>query len=308
MNQLFSITFGVGYWANVPTFNESTNSFNIQQEDVTVDIHQGWNLLGNPYPSDTDLTSLLFSVDGTEYTIGEMITYGYISRGIYVHDQDGYKLTNTIKGMEGYYLYSDLGDFNNVTLTYTPYLHHYGLDVLPNEWSVKIIAEANNDKDNIVVGVSDYATDNLDYNLDFPKAPKKPYDGIDIYTNYEADDDYSFGHQDFKAAITEDIVKEWNFIVNARTLEPITLSFESEDYPIGSLYSAINFNGTDFYFDADNDYEFTPTAIGEYQFTLRIANSPIANDNGNVTPVASSFNIYPNPFNPETTVAFDLKT
>ncbi len=299
--------FGTGFWANLPQAHESINSGNIYEDEVTVNIHQGWNLIGNPYPSDIDLSSLIFDVDGSEYTIGEMITYDYISRGIFVHRENGYELADTVEGMEAFYIYSSLGDFNGVSLTFTPYRHHYGIETLPVSWSATILAEANNDSDNIVIGISDYATNNIDYNLDFPKAPNKPYDGVDIYTNYATDDSYAYGHQDYQASLTEDEVKEWNFIVNARTLEPITLSFESEDFPIGSLYTAIEFNGNDFYFDLDHDYEFTPTEIGEYQFKLKLANYALDNENGEVAPIASYFNVYPNPFNPETTIAFDLK-
>ncbi len=299
--------FGNGYWANLPQAIETTNSGDIYNDQVTIDIHQGWNLIGNPYPSDTDLSSLIFDVDGTEYTIGEMITYEYISRGIYVHRENGYELTDTVKGMEGFYLYSALGDFNGVTLTFTPYRHHYGLETLPVSWSALVIAETANDKDNILVGFSDYASDDIDYNLDFPKAPNKPYEGIDIYTNYATDDSYNQGQQDYKAPVSEDEVKEWNFLVNVRSLEPITLSFESEDFPFGSLFTALEVNGNDFYFDTDHDYEFTPTELGEHQFKLKIANYALDNENGDASPIASYFNVYPNPFNPETTIAFDLK-
>lgn len=299
--------FGTGFWANLPEAFESQNSGDIYNDQVTVEIHQGWNLLGNPYPTEIDLSSLIFNIDGTDYTLGEMITYNYVSRGIFTHGENGYELIDHVAGMEGFFLYSALGDFNYVTLTYTPNLHHYGLDLLPVDWSAQVIAEANGDKDNIVVGISDYATDYLDTNLDFPKAPNKPFDGVDIYTNYDTDNEYAFGHYDYKAYINDDEVKEWDLIVNARTLEPITLSFNSVDFPAGTLYSALEFNGNDFYFDADNDYTFTPTEIGEYQFTLKVANYPLDNENGQVTPLTAYFNVYPNPFNPETNISFDLK-
>ncbi len=297
---------GNGYWANLPEAYQTTNSGDINNEEVTVEIHQGWNLLGNPYPSEIDLSSLIFNVDGSDYTLGEMITYNYVSRGIYTHDDQGYKLVDRVAGMEAFFLYSALGEFNYVTLTYTPYRHHWQLDEIPTNWTAKIIAEANEDKDNFVIGFSDYASDYLDPNLDFPKAPNKPYDGVDIYTNYQ-DDLEVYGQQDIKAPLAPEEIKDWTFIVNARSLEPITLTFASDNFPQTSLYSALEFNGNIYYFDLDHDYEFTPTEIGEHQFTLKIADNPLDNQNGDVNPIASIFNVYPNPFNPETTVSFDLK-
>ncbi len=301
--------FGTGYWVNLPVANETVNSGDLYNNQVTVDIHQGWNLLGNPYPSEMDLSSLIFNVDGTDYTLGEMITYNFVSRGLYIHGENGYELTDKVAGMEGYFLHCSLGDFNVVTLTYTPYRHHYGLSLLPMEWSAKIIAEANNDKDHIIIGISDYATDNLEPTLDLPKAPNKPYDGIDIYTNYPSTPDLLLpnGHQDIKTWIGDEEVKEWDFIVDARTLETITLSFVSEDFPVGALYSALEFNGNIYYFDLEHDYEFTPEEIGQHQFKLMVAQNPLDNANGDASPITSYFNVYPNPFNPETTIAFDVK-
>lgn len=315
-NQVYEPTlfynFGGGYWANLPEAHESVNSGDIYETTVTVDIHQGWNLLGNPYPTDIDLTSLLFNVDGQNYTIGEMITYNYISRGIYIHNEDGYELAHSVKGMEGFFLHSSLGDFNVVTLTYTPYRHHYGLETLPVDWTVKIIAEANNDRDNIVLGVSNYATNSKDNNIDFPKPPQKPYEGVDI--SHFTSDLFDFNRemrnyneqQNFQAPFLDGETKQWPFKVEARTLEPITLSFNSTDFNATGLYTALEFETTDHYFDSNTDFVFTPTEIGTYNFILKIAGVPLSN-NGDVTPIASAFNIYPNPFNPETTVAFDLK-
>ncbi len=298
--------FGNGYWANLPEEFQTNNSGDINNEEVTVEIHQGWNLLGNPYPTEIDLSSLIFNVDGNDYTLAEMITYNYISRGIYTHAEKGYELAESVDGMEGFFLYSSLGDFNYVTLTYTPFRHHYGLDEIPTNWKAQIIAQANEDKDNFVIGFSNYATDYLDVNLDFPKAPNKPYDGVDIYTNYENDQDI-YGQQDIKTPLVSDEIKEWPFIVNARSLEPIILSFESDNFPATSLYSALEFNGNVFYFDLEHDYEFTPSEIGEHQFILKVASNPLDNENGEVAPITSSLNVYPNPFNPETTVAFNLQ-
>ena len=304
--------FGVGYWANVPEATESTNSGDIYIDQVTVNIHQGWNLLGNPYPSEIDLSSLIFNVDGTDYTTGEMITYNYISRGFYVHDQDGYELTDTVDGMEGFFLYSALGDFNIVTLTYTPYRHHWALDSLPIEWSAKIIAESNNDRDNIVLGVSDYASNDTDICLDLPKPPQKPYEGVDIY-HYE-NDFLTFDneirherfHQRFQALPLDGEMKTWYFQVNARSLEPITLSLDAPDFESHALFTALEFDGEEHYLDANHDFTFTPSEVGVYSFVFKVADSPISNHE-DVTPLASYFNVYPNPFNPETNVSFDLK-
>ncbi len=305
--------FGSGYWANLPQANQTTYSGDIYNEEVTVEIHQGWNLLGNPYPTEIDLSSLIFNIDGVDYTIGEMITYGYVSRAIYTHDENGYKLTTTVPAMEGFFLHSALGEFNYITLTYTPYRHHYGLESLPVNWSAKIIASANGDKDNIIIGTANLATEVLDANYDLPKAPNKPYDGVDIYHHYPSDTYHNRQerdlklHQSIKAPVVTDEIKDWSFIVNARSLDPITLSFQSEDFPIGTLYTAIEFNDNMHYFDFDHDFEFTPTEIGEHLLTLKVAYNPLDNENGDIEPVTSVFNVYPNPFNPETTISFDLK-
>ena len=306
--------FGQGYWADLPQAYQSTNEGNLHNSQITVDIHQGWNLLGNPYPSEMDLSSLIFNVDGQEYMIGEMLTYGFISRGIYVHREDGYELAHNVNGMEGFYLYSNLGEFNVVTLKYTPYRHFYGLSTLPAIWSVTVVAEANGDRDNVVLGLSDYATTWLGTSLEFPKAPLKPYDGVDIYalaednTESAKSERFENYHQKFLPDFADsDEVKTWVLKVNARTLEPITLSFNSEDYPTGALYSGIEFNGDMFHFNSTHDFTFTPTEIGEYQFKFHVSNNPVSNGDGDVAPVASQFVVYPNPFNPETTIAFDVK-
>jgi len=237
-----------------------------------------------------------------------MISYNYISRGIFTHIENGYKAVTSIAGLKGFLLYNNIEAPHEVTLTYAPYSNTIDMDLLPLNWTSQIIAEANGDKDNIVIGISDYANDNEDNNFDFRKAPNKPYEGVDIYLSYESQLNFTFhGQQDIKANIGEDEVKEWDFIVSARTLEPILLSFYSEDFPTSFLYTALEFNGNDFYFDANHDYEFTPTEIGEYHFKLKVAPNPIGNENGEVSPQPFYLQIYPNPFNPETTIAFDLE-
>ncbi len=40
---------------------------------------------------------------------------------------------------------------------------------------------------------------------------------------------------------------------------------------------------------------------------MKVASNPLDNENGEVAPITSSLNVYPNPFNPETTVAFNLQ-
>lgn len=304
-----SYSFGKGYWVHIPEAIESTNSGDIYNDQVNTVIHPGWNLLGNPYPTEISLSSLTFNVGNTALTLSDMITYNYISRGIYTHGENGYELSNKVSGMGGFLLYSNIGEYSDVSLTYAPYGPYIALDLLPLNWTSQIIAEANGDKDNIVLGISDYATDYADQNLDFRKAPHKPYEGVDIYLNYHSPNEllYPNKQQDIKAYVGEDEVKEWSFLVNARSLDPVTLSFNSSDFPNGSLYTALEFNGNNFPFDPEHDFEFTPFEVGEYQFKLKVANYPLDNEEGEVAPLAAYFNVYPNPFNPETTIAFTLK-
>ncbi|OQY37162.1 MAG: hypothetical protein B6226_05520, partial [Candidatus Cloacimonetes bacterium 4572_65] len=303
-------SYGAGYWVNVAEDITTAIDGDITNEDYTVTVNPGWNLLGNPYPSDLDINSLIFEVDGVEYTIGEMITFNFISRGIYVHRENGYELATTINSAEAFFLYSELTDFQAVTLTYEPYIDNYTVETLPVNWSFTVVADNGTDRDNVLLGASDYATENYDLNLDFIKPPVKPYDGVNLSVLY-ADDDlshsYDRGHIDYKAMFTEDEeVVRWNVGLEVSDLEPVQFSFNSEDFPVSILFSYIEYNGEMFYFDMDNDFELVPTEIGEISLDVVVSTYPLSNDNG-VEPVQTYFSIYPNPFNPETTIAFNLK-
>ncbi len=309
-NPTLFYNFGKGYWVNCPADVESTIDLPVTNDEFTVALNAGWNLLGNPYPSFMDVSGFIFKVDGVEYSMGEMLTNGFISRGIYDLDYNGYHLTDRIKPMEAFFLHNNL-DLNIVELTYTPYYDHYELELIPSEWDINIVAN-NGQVDNLTLGFSNYASDEYDMNIDLPKAPGYPFDGVDLYIAYPEDDlnfMYDKGHVDYKSPMfaEEMTSKSWMIGLNCETLDSVELQYNAINFPTNELFTYIRYNGELYYFDQEHNFQFEPTEIGEYMLELVVSQVMLSNDNGSVDPFTTQFDVYPNPFNPETSISFNIK-
>lgn len=302
-------SFGKGYWLNLSEDNSANITGTIPTDDVTINITTGWNLIGNPYPTSTDLSALMFLMDGEEMTIGEMITYGYIDGAFYGHDEMGWKEITTLDKMDAFMLHSNLEIYNTVTATFTPYKHHYQLNKKPLDWSIKVIAESPNDKDNIVCGLSErFATNGYDRDMDYIKPMNKPYDGVDVYHKYEesAEQNYVKGHTDVKNSFAENDQIEWDIAVNARTEDPIILTYSGDNFDEQGYFAYISYNDELHKFDSLHPYTFNPPTVGEHLFKV-VVSTVVLGDENNSEPISNVFNIYPNPFNPETNIRYSVK-
>jgi urease accessory protein UreE len=107
-DQRFTFTPGLGFWvlsteivAGERTFTSVTTDEN---DSYGIDVHEGWNIIGNPYQSNIDWPLTLEFNDIT----GDL--WGY---------DDGFFTTDTLKPIQGYYFYNDPGW--NLDTLYLPY-------------------------------------------------------------------------------------------------------------------------------------------------------------------------------------------
>ncbi len=302
-------SFGPGYFVNATDYVFSNSTSDVLSGEAEYTMHQGWNFVANPHMCHYDISSLKFTVNGTDYRYSEMISQKMISRAVYVYRDGAYQMVDQIQPYEAFFIKSYANPLNNIVLGFYPYFDAPQIDPPAPYWSVSITADHENiDADMICIGSSAIASNGYDFRLDLPKAPEHDlFPALKFYLTPLNDDGFwdTNLQQEFRADFSDsECMQEYNFVL--KSAEPGMVDFSSSLQSVPDEWT-IRFylDGGAWYVQDQGSYSHYLPEAGSYSGRIAIYNHPVSNENLIDSPV-SRLKAYPNPFNPDVTISFNM--
>ncbi|MGI6197800.1 MAG: T9SS type A sorting domain-containing protein [Candidatus Cloacimonadaceae bacterium] len=303
--------FNSPIWVNpvdVAFFGSSTA---VQGEEFSVDLQDGWNLIGNPHLCIYDLESLRFIVNGKTYRFGEMVNQGLVSNAIYVFKEGRYQLAEQIEPFEAFYIKYYASDQVVSQVNFFPYWESYDVTPPLAQSCIDLFAETGSGVDWVRVGTHDYIDTEVGFRLNLPKAPEPPFDMPRMYLNVETDPTGRMDHifqSLYKSPLeTDETIQqiiEYSVVLDLPNTDPVTFSWGEntlpENWQIGFFIEDNVFYNTHV-----NDLVFEPAEAGVYECIIRLSNYIVPSDRPVVAMIGKPL-AYPNPFNPDVNIAFSL--
>lgn len=309
--QINPFIFGFGYWVNKINPFEFSTPLPIQRDSISIDLRRGWNIVPNPHLCSYNIKDLRFRINNNIYTFAEALAQGFISRGIYVYREARYIETTMIYPHESFLIkYYGPAQFQP-KVNFVPY--YSGPEILPqnSEWQLRISAQQDSsDIDDFYIGCHILATDNYDFKYDLPEPPAKPLPNLTRLYLYRSHNDSLFIdlhlNSELRApfSINPDQEKIWNFRLEAGNDSPVNFTIDSSQFP-ESYGASIHIEDFAYNIQHGNTFSFSPSQAGTITGQIRVQNY-FTGVNESTIPIVSNIRVYPNPFNPQTNIAFGL--
>ena len=304
-------SFGLGYWIKMPGAYEYTSNYPIQRDSLSFLIRSGWNIIPNPHICVYQVKDLKFRLNGIYYSFAEMMDQKLVSRGVYVYRDGEYVLTETIYPQESFLLKYYGAPQLITSINFLPY--NNGPDIRPISplWQLRLTTQQNDcDTDELVIGSNTRSTDGYDFYYDLPEPPVKPLPNLArLYLTRSAGDPGFPDHQlhtEFRSPFgsTEDEEQVFNFTLEAGNANPVQLSFDTDNLPTG-YGVAIHIGNVQYDIQHGSLLTYHPAQAGPVTGQLFVRNYFTSNQD-EVMPALTGLKVYPNPFNPETAISFNL--
>lgn len=298
------------YWISTSQVNFFSSIAPVNTGELSFPLVTGWNFIPNPHLCEYPLRSLRFFVNDTLFRYSEMINQKLISRCVYVYREGGFKAVDKVLPFESFYIKYYGEDILNTQINFYPYFTAPEITPPAADWQFKVQVTGM-DADEFILGTNALATDGYDFRFDLPSAPPKPFPSLRCYLTREAAEDADFWDHRLFSDIREPFAyigeyeKTWLFRLSIGTADSVVFNLSSLNLPAN--YSVrIYIDGHGYTFGETNTFVFHPTAPGSYNGIIKVNNHPVASDDLVQSPI-SKLSVYPNPFNPSTTIAFQTK-
>ncbi len=321
---------GIGYWIRNPYATPATidvyglmdeGSYNIVL-DGTTNANNGWYLLANPYDLPIGLDNGLILGEGM---LAGLLKYDYSQNAYLPIDEynpgviepwGGFFVKATAQNAHIYLNYPTPARQQNDN---QPVINNdYNIVERPKlKWEFSLSAKAGEKGDIIILGVGEGAKDTLDP-LDIPEIPNPPFPQIGMLQFSVCNNDW----ENNAGLYTRDIKNgrsgswNWNLLINLENMledgiysDIIRISAKGADkIPGGYIFRLVNpadgssadLRNEDFLLDVDiTNAEGEPWLIPLYLEVIPCGSDVVERE-------AFSASNYPNPFNPETTISYNL--
>lgn len=313
-----TMNFAQGYWLNTLSPAAYTDDSVIQKAIYFKELEPGWNLLANPHLCSYEIEDLRFELVGDDFSFSQSINNEFISRAVYAYrsEEDGeirtgsYQLIDEIRAKEAFWLYCYADIEMEPYCIFKPYNNSYFVFPDPATQIVIDFDQDLGDSDQMVIGLRSQGDDEFEYKYDLPEPPAKPVnESIAAYLTKDTAIDTTFKHArlnwEYRPELSQSELEEavWDFAldVNEAGDVAITASFLDvpDDYTVNLAIGAFNAELED-----AETIVFTALNSGHFVGTITISNG---REENTATAKSTGFASYPNPFNPQTTLIFNLK-
>jgi len=300
---------GNAYWVDAPSAFTYTSSGPINPTELIFPLVTGWNFIPNAHFCSYPLSAMRFTVNGTQFQFSEMIQQELVSRGVYVYRQGKYQLVDTVNPSESFFIkyYGNASLLGSISLY--PFNSATSITPPPGDWQLHVAATtAQADTDQFTIGTNGYGTDSYDFYFDLPVAPAKPFPSVRLYSTHANPPEEQYLDQNLgedvraKFGMQQQEEKLWNFALEAPVAGLYTINLSSLNFPQGFSIRVI-LNGQNHTYGPNDSFTTTFDQAGTYYGQVIVYNHIVANSD-ELMPAISSATVYPNPFNPSTTISF----
>lgn len=299
--------FGSPIWAWVPDVVFYSSVSPVQGPEYAVTLNDGWNFIANPHLCGYDVEDLRFTVNDVLFRFGEMIAQELVSPAVYVYRDGKYQIATRIEPYESFLIKYYASDILLTQLKFYPFFSAPDISNPAPQWLLGIEVEANGNKDSFSVGSNAWASDSYDFRYDLPKPLATPFPSVRSYILQQTPASRPEPQaQSIMIAPLGSLpqIKMFNPILEVPDTSPVQFSC-AMDVPEGWQVLLTADPQSHWYLEPGMQFTWTPPFAGEHTLWLRISNYGVANDDLIQAPV-SKLIAYPNPFNPDVNIAFNL--
>lgn len=301
--------FGTPLWVKVPDIVFYSSTSGVQNEEYYVNLRNGWNFVANPHLCSYNVKDIRFTVNGSVFRYGEMIAQGLLSPAVYVFRNGRYETADRIEPWESF-LIKYYGNANlTVQVDFYPFFIAPEIAPTETQWSMNVVTTSDGLGSEFRIGTHAWGSEDFTYRLDWPTPPTPPFTAPMSYVSQEEPDPQyqeemlfsKYLHQ-FDGQVLEQRV--FQFEVSATEGVPINFTFPGLSIPDGWQVQMM-IDSIPFYVGSAPSYTWTPPTTGTHSAYLRVSNYMVSNEDLLNQPI-SQLTAYPNPFNPDVNIAFNL--
>jgi len=309
-----ALTMGRGYWLGSNSA-QVIDAVGTPLESSSLPLVSGFNIIGNPFPTDMDVADLSFTDGFDTKNIADAATAGWLSNVLYGYSGGGYFIESTTLALWNGYWVPMLVD--GITAEYTPTVGtptpktipvvDAGAD--PAGWSVELTASFSDGRNTVgdrvaAFGVRSDAGPGYDPRYDAPRPPRAPAEGY-VELSFAGTDEHfrsAFGDAVYARKFQPVDNDGWEIVVTTSGPGEVTLTWDNAsirrldaDRKV-ELYDAVSHSGVDM--KSTSSYSFTQEGTNRHLMVNRTTGR---------APVSYELSQnYPNPFNPTTTISYGL--
>ncbi|MCF7794702.1 MAG: T9SS type A sorting domain-containing protein [Candidatus Cloacimonetes bacterium] len=291
------------YWIFTPQSNYSAiNSANLQTTAFSYPLELGWNLVPNPHRTDYKIDQLIFSLNNVDFQFYQAIQNNLIEPVFFGFDS-GFEPADILQKDKAYYLFCYQ---ENLELKFIPFYENEFSPELELEQKIKLTAEQNDHYAQIIVGSSAVADSLFDANFDILKPELLPFDdNINFYLPLDWGGQNPVKlHQSVSNwnSSGDDIMFEYPFELELLSTEMVHFHSELTNIP-DNIYAYLQMPNELIELDSSANYFPANSLVSG---SILISNEPILNADDEIIPEKFTANNFPNPFNPQTNISFNL--
>ncbi len=307
---------GQGYWIATDTGFNWTMNGDPALSGVEIPLVEGWNMIGNPLWFPAPFEGIHVRYGGMDYPWQDAIVLGLVSMGVLSYDNptgdyfnavdlrpwNGYWVNALVNGAS---LWFDWPNFQVLPVRLSAQIS--GLSIVNYVWETEItMTDADLRQKTIVMGLNPEATTGFDSRFDMPQPPSSPTGGSRLAFvrpewNLAAGDYFS---RDIMPQSEDPLA--WNAVITTSNPGTVVLSWNSADWPEDMDYQIYLPEENRVVVMSMRNQDNLQVEVGNYPVPFVIRTPNMISGVEDMPGMNYEVGVHPNPFNPMTTIHFDL--